>query len=345
MNRSIHPETQMSALESLRKQVDRPGLSIRELEAWTTQHGKEEVSARMAMAPTDEDYWPDGRMSAKVEAVIDDISSFSLIHGHDRYGRMVHYELTGRASFPQMRARHKLSDIIHLKQIEFSYYVHVARQRSWLRFAFGDPNKLSLLQTATAASTDGSCAWEVKSEYDPSSISVLRTRRPVSAAVRTAVDSIVSTMPAYSDQMLSVVDMQGAHSDHISTFARAFCKEVSGIAESRMPDGPYQVIVINAPWVVQAAWTAVRPFLNQRIVSLIEVHKDNGQARLRELIDPAQIPTEFGGTCQCCSEGCLSHKAPDQARKIAWMRSRGAGAMLRDHLLELLLEEVLPLQE
>lgn len=74
-------------------------------------------------------------------------------------------------------------------------------------------------------------------------------------------------------------------------------KAVSKIGPPNFPEGSQQVVVVNAPVVISAAWALVSPLLPARTRAKVAISSSWAtRSVLRELIDDAQLPPFLGGS-------------------------------------------------
>ena len=61
-----------------------------------------------------------------------------------------------------------------------------------------------------------------------------------------------------------------------------------------------RMFLINVPFIFSAAWMLIQPFLDERTQKKIEIISSESawKKRLREVIDPAVLPAEYGGDCK-----------------------------------------------
>lgn len=310
-------------LLALGRAAGRPDLQPRELGAWVSQFGSRAAAEHLRRAPGREEHQPRGKLTGAVAAAAADMQGCSLLHGYDRGGRMVHFDRTSRLPMRLLEARHTVADAVTFKHLEFSYYVQVARELAWLRWALAGERGAAARR---AAALPGD--WAVEAQRLPGG-QVRRRRVPADPGARAAAEDFGRGLPDFANQMLSVVDMEGADSAHVGAYAREFVAEMARMAEGRMPSGPALVVIVNAPWAVRAAFKISRASFGR---GEIEIHAGPARERLLELIAPDQLPPEYGGTCACCPAGCLSPDAPDQRAKTSWMEGWGTENPILDYL-------------
>jgi len=73
-----------------------------------------------------------------------------------------------------------------------------------------------------------------------------------------------------------------------------------GIDSKHYPETLGRMFLINVPFIFSAAWMLIQPFLDERTQKKIEIISSESawKKRLREVIDPAVLPAEYGGDCK-----------------------------------------------
>lgn len=343
---TIYVKTKKEDLDRFRREASRPDLTDREAEAWLVQYGRKKALRELPFAAGPDMFRPTGKLRPEMDSVMKTICDVSVVHGHDRMGRVVHYERPGLLNIDKIRNKHTMENIIRYKHLELSYYLRVARHRAWVRYVM--EGKIEELRQAVNIPEQEEKWIEKQLRKKPwqTSVtelqgtgqlrSVIRRREPVDAESRKRIDQLLENVSRFNGQMISVLDMRGTSSAHVGSFARAFCRNMSRMSETRMPDGPHRVVVVHAPWIIKAAWRAVKPLVNRRMARTVEIHSGPAYKRLCELIEPSKIPKELGGECKCKSNGCLSRHAPEQRRKLRWIRGKVSQHGTRVYLDELL---------
>ena len=82
-----------------------------------------------------------------------------------------------------------------------------------------------------------------------------------------------------------------------SAATRKYVTTMIGIDSKHYPETLGRMFLINAPLIFSAAWMLIQPFLDERTQKKIEIISSESawKKRLRECIDPAQLPAEYGG--------------------------------------------------
>jgi len=70
-----------------------------------------------------------------------------------------------------------------------------------------------------------------------------------------------------------------------------------GIDSKHYPETLGRMFIINVPTIFSIAWALIAPFLDERTQKKIEIFASESawKKRLRECIDPAKLPEEYGG--------------------------------------------------
>lgn len=102
---------------------------------------------------------------------------------------------------------------------------------------------------------------------------------------------------------LVILDLDGMGMSHLGSKFTAPMKSFIKIDQEYYPESLYQMVVMNAGWVVKSLWVIISPFIDpitsQRI-KFAKKHED-----LAEFIDVEQIPQFLGGRCKCKDGKCL----------------------------------------
>ncbi|CAE7252065.1 unnamed protein product [Symbiodinium pilosum] len=92
-----------------------------------------------------------------------------------------------------------------------------------------------------------------------------------------------------------IVDMDGMGAWHMSPrLVKAFAA-VSRIDEAHYPDTVAHIFVVNAPWIFQALFVLIRPFLNEDTLTKIHFSSEVPDELLWHLGADC-LPTELGGS-------------------------------------------------
>eukprot|EP01006_Ploeotia_vitrea_P051632 TRINITY_DN67580_c7_g1_i1.p1 TRINITY_DN67580_c7_g1~~TRINITY_DN67580_c7_g1_i1.p1 ORF type:complete len:497 (+),score=236.74 TRINITY_DN67580_c7_g1_i1:29-1492(+) len=112
-------------------------------------------------------------------------------------------------------------------------------------------------------------------------------------------------------QFLIIMDLAGLNMS---------CRKVMQYARyTSYMDGNYypelmgQLIMINAPRAAPILWKMVKPMLDPVTQQKVVIMGSNYHDALAELIDPYNLPREYGGKCRCCGpRGCLPTSTPEE---------------------------------
>lgn len=96
---------------------------------------------------------------------------------------------------------------------------------------------------------------------------------------------------------ISVYDLAGVSRSQITTDTFDVIKQGNRVMAS-FPETLHCLLIINAPGWFGFVWSAIRKFIDPRTASKIEVFTNAkaGSARMRELIDESQIPSDYDGS-------------------------------------------------
>ncbi|RKO94996.1 cellular retinaldehyde-binding/triple function, partial [Caulochytrium protostelioides] len=79
--------------------------------------------------------------------------------------------------------------------------------------------------------------------------------------------------------------------------------QISSIGQNYYPEMMGKMFIINVPMLFTAVWAVVKQFLDEVTVSKISILGSGYKSELLKLIDPANLPAQYGGTCTCAN-GC-----------------------------------------
>jgi hypothetical protein len=95
-----------------------------------------------------------------------------------------------------------------------------------------------------------------------------------------------------------ILDLGGLTTAQLSSRSLAIVKEQAAIDSVCFPETMHKMIIVNAPTFFSATWRLIRGWLDPRTANKIEVISSKAAyaKRLLELIDPDQLPSDYGGT-------------------------------------------------
>jgi hypothetical protein len=109
----------------------------------------------------------------------------------------------------------------------------------------------------------------------------------------------------------SIMDLKGVGVSKVSS-VYGYVKSVSAISQNYYPERLGKLYMINAPWGFAAAFNFVKSFLDPVTVQKIHILGSGYQAELLAQVPKENLPTEFGGTCECPGGCALSDAGPWQ---------------------------------
>jgi len=104
--------------------------------------------------------------------------------------------------------------------------------------------------------------------------------------------------------IIFVEDLKGLGWQHWYTPAVSILKAVSNIDTEYYPLAVHKLYIINAPAVFTWMWKLVKPWLDPNTAASMNVLGEDFYDVLVKEIDPCNIPSEYGGKCECKNE-CL----------------------------------------
>eukprot|EP00825_Cyclidium_porcatum_P046546 TRINITY_DN734_c0_g1_i11.p1 TRINITY_DN734_c0_g1~~TRINITY_DN734_c0_g1_i11.p1 ORF type:complete len:273 (+),score=84.39 TRINITY_DN734_c0_g1_i11:473-1291(+) len=75
-----------------------------------------------------------------------------------------------------------------------------------------------------------------------------------------------------------------------------FIKLASSVAQDNYPEIMGKMFIVNAPLLFSGIWTIIKPWLDEKTRSKIEIIGSSYSKRLSEFVDPQNLPQFLGGT-------------------------------------------------
>jgi len=125
----------------------------------------------------------------------------------------------------------------------------------------------------------------------------------------------------------TIMDMKGVGVGKISS-VYGYLKSVSAISQDYYPERLGKLYIINAPWGFSSVFSFIKGFLDPVTVAKIHVLGSGYQTELLNQIPAENLPTQFGGTCEC--EGGCEYSDdgpwhdPQWAKPPKWQREEAA---------------------
>lgn len=97
---------------------------------------------------------------------------------------------------------------------------------------------------------------------------------------------------------ITVMDLDGLSVGSLSGRTLALIKEQIKIDSLCFPETLNRMVIVNAPRFFAATWSLIKGWLDPRTANKIEIISSQKatEKRLKELIEPDQIPKDYGGT-------------------------------------------------
>ena len=111
----------------------------------------------------------------------------------------------------------------------------------------------------------------------------------------------------------SLLNVDGFTMGKLKEKSREFVKIAISIGQDNYPEIMKGTYIINAPFVFKAAWTVIKPFIDEKTRKKITILGTGFYKDLSQHVDPANIPSDIGGECTCSESegGCyFSDKGP-----------------------------------
>mmetsp|Transcript_12290 Transcript_12290/g.26170 ORF Transcript_12290/g.26170 Transcript_12290/m.26170 type:complete len:450 (+) Transcript_12290:193-1542(+) len=123
--------------------------------------------------------------------------------------------------------------------------------------------------------------------------------------------------PEFSNfQCVCVIDLAHLSSSQLSQRALSIVKTQTAIDSVCFPETMNRTLVINAPRFFSLTWNIIKGWIDPRTAGKIELisSRKNWEARLRELVDVDQLPSDYGGKGMATTE-TLAKEAPEGVLK------------------------------
>jgi hypothetical protein len=126
-----------------------------------------------------------------------------------------------------------------------------------------------------------------------------------------------------SGQMVKVMDVSRLGLGDVGGAVSAYFHKV-GVMGKHYPERLDKILVINVPASFSMVWAIAAPLLDRNVRERISIYRADYHAALFDLIDPTNVPTQYGGTCQCAG-GCRHH-SPEETLLAARVGALNAKA-------------------
>ena len=107
----------------------------------------------------------------------------------------------------------------------------------------------------------------------------------------------------------TILDLGGVS---LSNFYRVkdYVMQASSIGQDRYPECMGKFYIVNAPWAFSAVWAIIKPWLDEVTVAKIDILRATYKDTLLKQIDEENLPSIFGGKCECPGGCSLSDAGP-----------------------------------
>jgi len=102
------------------------------------------------------------------------------------------------------------------------------------------------------------------------------------------------------------------HNAGISTFYKVkdYVSAASSIGQNNYPETMGNMFIVNAPYLFSTVWSLIKPWLDEATVRKIHILGKNYKTELSTYIDPANLPKDLGGSCNCPGGCQMSDAGP-----------------------------------
>ena len=109
----------------------------------------------------------------------------------------------------------------------------------------------------------------------------------------------------------TIMDLKGVGISKVSS-VYGYVRQASAISQNNYPERLGKFYLINAPWGFASVFSVIKTFLDPVTVAKIHVLGSGYQSELLDQVPKENLPTDFGGSCEC-QGGCqLSDEGPWQ---------------------------------
>ncbi|KAL7427888.1 hypothetical protein ACHAXH_001687, partial [Discostella pseudostelligera] len=129
-------------------------------------------------------------------------------------------------------------------------------------------------------------------------------------------------------QCVCVIDLEHLSTSQLSQRALNIVKTQTAIDSICFPETMNRTLVINAPVFFSMTWKIIKGWIDPRTAGKIELisSRKSWEARMRELVDEDQLPSDYGGKGMATTE-TLAREAPPgvikQYHELVHLRSSG----------------------
>ena len=100
-------------------------------------------------------------------------------------------------------------------------------------------------------------------------------------------------------EVVCILDLEGLTTSHLTKRALDIVKAQTEVDSLCFPETLRHLVIINAPGFFAMTWKLISKWIDARTVNKITILGNNRtkwMAKLRELVDPDQLPVDYGGT-------------------------------------------------
>jgi hypothetical protein len=92
-----------------------------------------------------------------------------------------------------------------------------------------------------------------------------------------------------------IIDLKGLSMSHLSNKFREPMKRIVHIDQNYYPETLFCMIIVNASWIIKAAWEIISPLLDPLTKERIKF----GEKYLEKYVSKNNLPKFLNGTCKC----------------------------------------------
>jgi len=133
--------------------------------------------------------------------------------------------------------------------------------------------------------------------------------------------------PKSTGQLIKIMDIQNLGLGDIGGDVSSYFNKQSALGKN-YPERMDKIVIINVPAAFGMIWNVVAPLLDRNVRERISIFRGNYYEALVELIEPENIPSQYGGQCRCGELGCRFHSPEEvniSARVVELAANETAG--------------------
>ncbi|ETV73336.1 hypothetical protein, variant [Aphanomyces astaci] len=134
--------------------------------------------------------------------------------------------------------------------------------------------------------------------------------------VATTACPCASCKDSHTQKLCIVLDARGLGMRDLAGDVLEFVRGCTSVMQKHYPQRSLKIFVVNVPSWFGMIWKLIQPLLNETTRAKTSILSEaDVPAALLACIDAADLPIEYGGTCQCDGGGCFAASAVQLAQQ------------------------------